>query len=237
MSPLLRRLVSLLLLSLTACQKPADDDPKQGTLTSAPDSVATMREISASITGDAPPGRQSYAYRSLYAGMVREKLERAAPAMSPSPGDSTRCQPSPKAPVELLCTYDVTLAPDSAAARIEITYAAELSHGIRSAREITVTRQLPLDVDGVRLAAALADAFERQTALLDSRDASYGHHQAHVRMGTLNATRPNFAEVTVSPRLGRDVLVVKLSHGVAPPRPPVVKAAPSLTSPAPPSTH
>jgi hypothetical protein len=94
------------------------------------------------------------------------------------------------------------------------------------AREVAVTRELPLDVDGVGVARRLADAFEKQTALLDRRDASYGHHQAKVQMGTVNAARLNYVDVTVVPRAGREVLTVKMSRsGPARPSPATTKSA------------
>ena len=208
---------------VTACD--AGPDPKLGSLSSATDSAATAREVRASLTGEAPPGRQSYSYRGLYAGMPRSRLELLAPdTVAVSPPDSARCAPSARFPTELQCAYDARLSPDSALARLEVTYTALPPHGERAAREITITRSLPIDVDGVRLAGELADAFDGQTALLDARDASYGHHQAHVRMGTTSAAHPNFAEVTVSPLAGREVLVVKLSRGAAPPKPPATPA-------------
>ena len=214
-----RAALSLAALLLAACD--AGPDPKLGSLGSPADSLATGREIRASLTGEALPGRQSYSYRGLYAGMPRSRLELLAPdTAAVSPPDSVRCAPSPRFPTELACAYDARLSPDSALARLEVTYSAPPATGERTAREITITRPLPIDVDGVRLAGVLADAFDAQTALLDSRDASYGHHQAHVRMGTVSAAHPNFVEVTVSPRAGRDILVVKLSRGAAPPKPP-----------------
>ena len=65
---------------------------------------------------------------------------------------------------------------------------------------------------GVDATPLLADAFADQTALLDKRDASYGRHQAQVRMGTVNGARKNYVELTVVTRGSREVLTVKLSR-------------------------
>jgi hypothetical protein len=111
------------------------------------------------------------------------------------------------------CSFDVALPPGGGVAHVRVVYSAEGS--ISVAREISVSRELPLDVDGVGVAKALADAFERQTTLLDHREASFGHHQALVHIGTMNGTRQNFAEVTVQVKAGREVLTVRLSRAGA----------------------
>jgi hypothetical protein len=141
------------------------------------------------------------------------------------------CQPSVKQPEELSCVYEVVVGADSAPLHLDVTYAVEAKdqgkEQDRVAREITVVRELPIDVDGVSLAKALSDAFDRQTALLDRRDASYARHQAHVQMGTVSGTRPNYVEMTVIPHLGREELTVKMTRGRAPPRAPPASAAPA----------
>ena len=116
-------------------------------------------------------------------------------------------------PDELSCAYDAVLAPDSAALHVDVVYAAPSpAQAERTAREITITRDLPLDVDGVRLAQTLADAFERQTALFDRREASYGPHLARVQMGTVNGAHLNYVDITVTWHVGREQLVVKMSR-------------------------
>jgi hypothetical protein len=174
--------------------------------------MATAREISASLAGESAPGADAYSYRGLYAGMARSRIEAKVAAAGVRP-DTSACHVPPKPPGELACGYDVMLGPDHAHVHLDVTYAPAAANGIRQAREITVTRQLPLDVDGVRVSGALADAFAAQTTLLDTRDATYGHHQAHVRMGTLNGARAHYAEVTVVTHSGREELTVKLGRG------------------------
>jgi hypothetical protein len=80
-------------------------------------------------------------------------------------------------------------------------------------------RELPIDVDGVRLARELSDAFAKQTSLLDRRDASYGHHQAHVQMGTVAGSHKNYVEMTVMPHTGREELTVKMTRAGPAPAP------------------
>ena len=196
----------------TACQDAAPPDPRLGTLTSLPDSLATLAEIRASIAGEHAPGAEAYSFRGVYAGMPQTRLD-AKLLSSGNAADSGSCMASPKTPAELLCTRNARLGEDRAPVRLDVVYAATAAAGPRVAREITVTRELPLDVDGVRVAAALADAFEQQTKLLDSRDATYGHHSAHIRMGTLNGARAHFAEVTVAAHSGREELTVKMGRG------------------------
>lgn len=200
----------LLVLPIAACQEAAPPDPKLGILTSGADSLATATEIRASLAGEHAPGAEAYSYRGLYAGIDQARLD-ALPAASRA--DSTQCAPAPKIAGELLCSRHVLLGDDRADVRLDIIYVAPARTGVRVARELTVTRALPLDVDGVRVAAALADAFEQQTKLLDSRDATYGRHTAHIRMGTLNGARAHFAEVTVATHAGREELTVRMGRG------------------------
>ena len=196
----------------TACQDAAPPDPRLGTLTSVPDSLATLAEIRASIAGERAPGAEAYSFRGVYAGMPQTRLN-AKLLGTGNAADSGSCMASPKIPAELLCTRNARLGDDQAPVRLDVVYAAASTAGVRVTREVTVTRDLPLDVDGVRVAAALADAFEQQTRLLDSRDATYGHHSAHIRMGTLNGARAHFAEVTVTAHSGREELTVKMGRG------------------------
>ena len=208
-----RSLLALLALTwLPACQDSAPPDPKLGILTSSTDSLATAAEIRASLSGETAPGAEAYSFRGLYAGMPRARLERTILGTGVA-ADSAACQPSDKIPAELRCNYDSALGADHAPVHVSVLYTAAAKDGQRAAREIIVVRSLPLDVDGVRLAGALADAFERQTTLLDSRDATYGRHQAHIRMGTLNGARAHFAEVTVTSHSGREELTVRLGRG------------------------
>ena len=216
--------VALALLGATACQDAAPPDPKLGSLSSGPDSLATVAEIRASLAGEHAPGAEAYSYRGLYAGIPKTQLDAkllapatatASASASASAGDSAACTPSasPKTAGELLCTHPVLLGEDRAPVRLDIVYTSPSATGVRIARELTVTRELPLDVDGVRVAAALADAFEQQTTLLDTRDATYGRHAAHIRMGTLNGARAHFAEVTVIAHAGREELTVRMGRG------------------------
>jgi hypothetical protein len=173
------------------------------------DSLGTQHEVQASLSGAGAPGAQTYSYRQLYAGMKRADLEaRVRPDRS---GEWPRCTVASADPTEQQCMGTVLLPPDSIAAQVNVIYTSQ-SADDAVAREITITRALPLDVDGVRLAHALSDAFEKQTSFLDRRDATYGHHQALVRIGTTNGSRPNFVELTVQARLGREQLAVRLSR-------------------------
>ncbi len=197
-----------------------DDEP----VLSASDSLATANEESASLAGENAPGAQAYSYRGLYAGISRSRLESFTLRLPP--GSPRACEPTGKQREELTCTYDVKLGPDSARIHVEAVFGNDTQPAGRLARQVTAVRELPLDVDGVRLARWLADAFEKQTALLDRRDATYGHHQAQVKMGTLNGVRLNYVEMSVAPRNGREVLTVKMSRSGAAPQPkPVAPAA------------
>lgn len=200
-------------VTLAACGTSGRD---AGPVLSAADSAATANEVRASLAGEAAPGAQAYSYRGLYAGIARTRLESFTLHLRPSA--PTICEPSGKLKDELTCKYDVRLGPDSAPIHVEAVFGAESQPAGRLAREITAVRELPLDVDGVHLARDLADAFERQTALLDKRDASFGHHQAQVRMGTVNGVRLNYVDMSVSPRGGREVLMVKMSRSGAAPQ-------------------
>jgi hypothetical protein len=120
---------------------------------------------------------------------------------------------------ELACEYAALISPDSAHLVVKATFTEDTRAATSVAREITAVRQLPIAVDGVRVAKGLSDAFEKQTALLDRRDASYGHHQAVVHMGTMNGARLNYATVTVVPKQGREELAVTLGRTRASPAP------------------
>lgn len=205
--------MSCLLLALAGSCR--DDVQREEAPLEATDSLATMREVRMSLAGQVAPGAQTYTYHGLYAGMTRATLR------SRVLFDSTRarwmCAPDSTKTGTERCSADVRLLPDSGDAHVEATYSPGAA-GARDgdvAHEVVVTRELPLDVDGVMLARALSDAFEAQTSLLDRRDASYGHRQALVRMGTLNGARQNFAEVVVQARNGREELVVRLSRAAS----------------------
>lgn len=182
------------------------------------DSIATAREAAASLAGDAADAAaQSYSYRGLYAGMPRSVLEKRAPADErggqPPCGDIAATS-RPPAPAQRHCMFDARFRRDDSPAHVEVTYVRE--HGTEVAREIIVSRDLPLDVDGLRLARALASAFEAQTSVLDRRDESFERNTAHIRVGAMSSTRrQNFAEITVEQRSGRDRLTVRLSRSLA----------------------
>lgn len=210
----------------TACSTGGDDS---GQPISAQDSAATATEVRASLSGDVAPGAQAYSYRGLFAGIPRSQLE-GRTFHGPRVG-APACQPSGKAGAELTCEYDVLLGPDSASVHVQAVFAESTSTAGRVAREVTASRGLPLDVDGVRVARQLSDAFEKQTALMDRRDAVFGHHQALVRMGTVNGSRLNYVDVNVEPRAGREILTVKMSRtGTV--KPPTAAPAPASRSPA-----
>jgi hypothetical protein len=181
------------------------------------DSIATAREADASLAGDvADAAAQSYSYRELHAGMTRSALERRAPVDEQA--GKPVCDvipPSRTTPaVQRHCVFEARFPRDDSRAHVEATYVRE--HGTEVAREIIVSRDLPLDVDGLRLARALATAFERQTSVLDQRDESFGRNAAHIRVGAMSSTRrQNFAEVTVEQRGGRERLTVRLSRSFA----------------------
>jgi hypothetical protein len=204
-------LIPCLLAALAACQDAAPPDPKLGILTSTTDSVSTAAEIRASLMGEKSPGAEAYSYRGLYAGMAEVHIDSVL-AATRTTRDSVACAPAPKPPDSQLCSQSAILGIDHAPVSVATLYAPG-TKGARTAREITIVRELPLDVDGVRVAGALADAFEQQTKLLDTRDATYGRHQAHIRMGTINGAHANFAEVTVASHGGREELTVRLGRG------------------------
>lgn len=217
----IRTAVLLLLLATgAAC---GDERPSRSVADANPqDTSATTRELGASLAGAGAPRGEAYSYRGLYAGLTQGQLERI---LGSSPADSVRCHPEVKPVGEMSCTYHPRLGPDSAHVDVDVTYSAATDTS-RVARTITVTRALPLDADGVAVAAGLADAFERQTTFLDKRDATYGEHVAQVRMGSVNAARLNYVDVNVSPLHGREVLVVKMSRTGAPKAAPTAAPAP-----------
>lgn len=198
----------LVAASLAACQG-SDSRPDDGGF-SAQDSIATATEVGASLEGGTAPGKQSYMYRGLYAGMTRSALEGR---MSRSAADSVGlCQPSTAKEGGTRCTYDTVLGTDSARVAISVTYLGDARSGSAVAREITIVRELPIDVDGVRVVKELADAFAAQTTLLDRRESTYGHHSAMVRMGTIKGERENYATVVVADKHGREELTVTLTR-------------------------
>lgn len=177
------------------------------------DSVATAREAAASLAGNVAPGAQTYSYRELYAGMTRRALEQRAPVDSAT---GMRCEPDTTrgaAPRQTHCAFDTRFPRDEAPAHVEVIYVPE--RGGEVARDITVSRALPLDVDGPLLARALATAFEKQTTFLDRREESFGKHSAHIRVGATSAARLNYAEVMVEMKAGREQVTVHLTRMVA----------------------
>jgi hypothetical protein len=199
-------------IALVACAVACDGgagDQRTTTLLPPQDSIATAREVRASLSGGSAPGAQSYSFRGLYAGMTRAQLESRAPL--PVPSDSA-CHSAPAPAADIGCTYEAVLGSDSARVGVDVQYGAEQASGGRVARVVAISRDLPLDVDGVQLARTLADAFADQTALLDKRDASYGRHQAQVRMGTVSGARKNYVELTVVAKGSREVMTVKMSR-------------------------
>jgi hypothetical protein len=218
----------LLLAGIAAACTTGGDD--YGQPISAQDSAATAAEVRASLSGDVAPGAQAYSYRGLFAGIPRSRLE--GRTLHRERTGAAACRPSGKAAEELTCEYDVLLGPDSASVHVQAVFAESTSTVGRVAREVTASRGLPLNVDGVRLARQLSDAFERQTALMDRRDAVFGHHQALVRMGTVNGSRLNYVDVNVEPRGGREILTVKMSRtGTAKAPPPAAPAPGAKAAP------
>jgi hypothetical protein len=207
------RLVSILILgAIAACDRGHATSRESGE--TLQDTVATAREARVSLAGGEAAGAQTYSYRGLFAGMSRTRLESALAAAAP---DSTCRVVTARAHDDLVCSYAASVGPDHDRVSVEATYPRSTSGGDAIARTVTVVRELPLDVDGVRLAQLLADAFEQQTSLLDKREAEYGRHMATVRMGTLRGARENYADVTIQFRNGREILTVKLSRSDPPP--------------------
>lgn len=197
-------LLPLAAVSVTACGGGGTDEPL-----SAQDSVATAKEIDASLSGRG--GEQTYTYRGVYAGMSRSALEQRAPMESASVAPSCDREPSRADPgTPRRCEFDALFRSDSASAHVEVSYMQERRG--ETVGEVTVTRDLPLDVDGLRLARAIASAFERQTSVLDHREESFTPRAAHIRVGATSGARQNFAEVTVEERRGRQRLIVRLSR-------------------------
>ena len=202
------RVVAVLILGcLAACDQGHAADKASGE--TLQDTLGTVREARASLEGSAAAGTQTYSFRGLYAGMTRSRLEADLGAAAP---DSTCRATTTRGHDDLVCVYEATIGSEHDRISVEATYPRAVGASESVARMVTVTRELPLDVDGVRLAQLLADAFERQTSLLDRRDADYGRHSAMVRMGTLRGARENYADVTIQPRGGREILTVKLSR-------------------------
>jgi hypothetical protein len=213
------QLASLFLLVVIAsCNQGHADRGMSGEMLQ--DTVATVREARVSLAGGVAPGAQTYSYRGLYAGMTRALIEAAIGATA---SDSACKAVSSHGHDDLVCAYDATVGPDHDRVSVEATYPRSANAATAAARVVTVTRELPLDVDGVRLAQMLADAFEQQTSLLDKRDAEYGTHMAMVRMGTLRGARENYADVTIQFRNGREILTVKLSRSDVAPAPPAAR--------------
>ena len=202
------RFVSLLLFGvLASCDQGHAAPGVSGEMLG--DTVATAREARVSLADAAAPGAQTYSYRGLYAGITRSSLESRIGATA---SDSACHAVTSRKQDDLVCSYEATVGPDRDRVSVEATYPRSASGGEAVARIVTVVRELPLDVDGVRLAQLLADAFEQQTTLLDKREAEYGRHMAMVRMGTLRGARENYADVSIQFRNGREILTVKLSR-------------------------
>jgi hypothetical protein len=178
------------------------------------DTVATTREAQVSLAGGVAPGAQTYSYRGLYAGITRARLEATVGVAAP---DSACHAIVTRGHDDLVCSYEASVGVAHDRIAVEATYPRSTKGSEAIARIVTVVRELPLDVDGVRLAQLLADAFEQQTSLLDKRDAEYGRHMAMVRMGTLRGARENYADVTIQFHGGREILTVKLSRSDAAP--------------------
>lgn len=219
----------LVVAGVTACQGDADQGGDSGF--SPQDSIATAGEISASLQGGTAPGKQSYVYRGLYAGMTRGALEQR---MQLSALDTaSHCTPGVgKQANESTCQYTAVLGPDSASLAISATFTSEARGAGAAAREIVVVRQLPIDVDGVQVARGLSDAFAAQTVLLDRREATYGRHSALVRMGTMRGDRENYATVAVADKHGREQLTVTLARSGAAVKAPAPAPAPAAKAPA-----
>ena len=196
--------LQLAAVSVTACGGDGTDEPL-----SAQDSVATANEIRASLAGRG--GEQTYTYRGVYAGMSRSALEQRAPMDSSSVAPSCDGEPSrADAGTPRRCEFDALFRRDRASAHVEVSYVKE--RGGETVGDLTVARDLPLDVDGLRLARAIASAFERQTSVLDHREESFTPRGAHIRVGATSGARQNYAEVTVEERRGRQRLIVHLSR-------------------------
>lgn len=195
---------------LGACDNSRDATPQY-----AVDSFATTRELHATLAGEAAPGEQSYSYRGLYAGMSRAHLERD---MRSTSLQNVACPDTVVAAKKLQCHYEAMVGPDSAQLSLDVSYDKAPTEDGTLARVIVATRALPIAVDGVSLARMLADAFEKQTSLLDKRDATFGTNHAEVRMGTVNGARQNFVDIVMETKNGRQILTVKLSRSGGTPK-------------------
>lgn len=220
-----------LLAALGACQD-GYDHASDASASGTQDSAATALELRGSLQGEVAPGKQSYSYRGLYAGMTRAKIESRVREGGGRP--TAPCAPTAAKAPELSCGYETVLGPDSAHVTVTATFPVERDSAAAVAREITVVRRLPIDVDGVRVAKGLSDAFADQTSLLDRREATYGHHSALIHMGTMHGDRQNFATVTVASKQGREELTVTLTRSGPAVTPRAPAPTPGATRPAPP---
>src|SRR4051812_21920859 len=83
------------LVLAAACSDGSSDEARGDAPTSSQDSVATSREVRASIEGEGAPDKQAYSYRGFYAGMTRSRLERRVSAAGEG---AAPCQRSLKQP-------------------------------------------------------------------------------------------------------------------------------------------
>jgi hypothetical protein len=195
------------LLAGAACQDGAGTS-KLDSASPGQYSIATAREIAPSLPDERAAGGHSYSFRGVYAGISRFHLEKR---LMRAASDSVSCRVVSSSD-RLLCIYSSALLPDGARVRIEALYTPGPSPEREQARTVTVVRALPIDVDGVALVRALADALEKHAPLFERREVSFGVHRAHVRMGTVNADRRTDVELTLGARRGREVLTVTMSR-------------------------
>ena len=145
----------LIVASMAACQSGGDQGGD--TSVSVQDSIATVGELRASLEGGRAPGKQAYSYRGLYAGMPRAALQSLV-AGRVGKGASA-CTAAARALADTTCTYDTVLGPDAARVTVAASFTIEPHTAMWLAREITIVRDLPIAVDGLRVAKALSDAF------------------------------------------------------------------------------